>query len=132
MKIIHGSVHLSTFGFPFPGEALRCHCGGRRQCLESVETCKGADDVCASIIFTGPGKYIYFCTVHVQKKPIHFRVRVITITQNLTKVSNDPFCLLSVVTVPGYFQSCYPSFECQLLSSSSITQGFCCSKDLCN
>ncbi|AWP17757.1 putative three finger toxin MALT0070C-like isoform 4 [Scophthalmus maximus] len=68
--------------------ALRCHCGGRRQCLESVETCKGADDVCASIIFTGP--------------------------------------------VPGYFQSCYPSFECQLLSSSSITQGFCCSKDLCN
>ncbi|AWP17756.1 putative ras-related protein Rab-5C-like [Scophthalmus maximus] len=35
-------------------EALRCYCGGRRQCSGNVETCRGSGYVCASVIFTSP------------------------------------------------------------------------------
>uniref|UniRef100_A0A3Q3WL69 UPAR/Ly6 domain-containing protein n=1 Tax=Mola mola TaxID=94237 RepID=A0A3Q3WL69_MOLML len=35
-------------------EALRCNCGGMKQCSRPVETCYGSNNVCASvIIFAG-------------------------------------------------------------------------------
>ncbi|XP_061765656.1 lymphocyte antigen 6D-like [Nerophis ophidion] len=36
------------------GEALRCNCGGRRQCPGNVETCSGEANACASVIFHVP------------------------------------------------------------------------------
>uniref|UniRef100_A0A3Q3BF95 Snake toxin/toxin-like domain-containing protein n=1 Tax=Kryptolebias marmoratus TaxID=37003 RepID=A0A3Q3BF95_KRYMA len=40
-------------------EALKCYCGGKRQCSNPIETCSGTDNVCASVIFHAP-IYSYF------------------------------------------------------------------------
>ncbi|XP_061765657.1 toxin 3FTx-Oxy5-like [Nerophis ophidion] len=44
------------------GEALRCNCGGRRQCPGNVETCYGQANACASVVFLVPSlSYLKGC-----------------------------------------------------------------------
>lgn len=40
----------AIFSFLFPGEALRCNCGGASKCSGRIETCSGFNPVCASMI----------------------------------------------------------------------------------
>uniref|UniRef100_A0A3B4VFA1 UPAR/Ly6 domain-containing protein n=1 Tax=Seriola dumerili TaxID=41447 RepID=A0A3B4VFA1_SERDU len=45
-------------------EALRCHCGGIRDCLSPVETCQGEDNVCENKTFSNdPLSFFYVSTV---------------------------------------------------------------------
>lgn len=51
---------VKKFTLFFPGEALRCYCGGLKKCTSSIETCHGSGYICGSVpIFDGPSKY--FC-----------------------------------------------------------------------
>ncbi|PWA21343.1 hypothetical protein CCH79_00003062 [Gambusia affinis] len=43
-----------------PNEALRCHCGGKRRCPSSIETCITSDSVCISASFYGVPQPFYF------------------------------------------------------------------------
>ncbi|XP_059892609.1 CD59 glycoprotein-like isoform X1 [Gadus macrocephalus] len=46
-----------AFGF---GEALRCNRCISRSCSNTVETCSGPNDVCASVIFLPPAPINFF------------------------------------------------------------------------
>ncbi|MED6236495.1 hypothetical protein ILYODFUR_036557 [Ilyodon furcidens] len=41
-------------------DALRCHCGGKRRCPSSIETCTSSDSVCISASFYGVPQPFYF------------------------------------------------------------------------
>uniref|UniRef100_A0A8C6NPM7 Snake toxin/toxin-like domain-containing protein n=1 Tax=Nothobranchius furzeri TaxID=105023 RepID=A0A8C6NPM7_NOTFU len=41
-------------------EALKCYCGGKRQCPDRIETCIGSDSVCISASFYGVPQPFYF------------------------------------------------------------------------
>lgn len=44
---------LTKFIYLFPvGESLQCYCGGSKFCPEPIETCRGQNDVCGSVMFS--------------------------------------------------------------------------------
>lgn len=56
-------MFLTKFIYLFViGESLQCFCGGSKFCPEPIETCRGQNDVCGSVMFSvGSSKWLWSC-----------------------------------------------------------------------
>ncbi|KAL7372155.1 hypothetical protein ABVT39_011101 [Epinephelus coioides] len=131
------------------GEALECWCGGIRQCSGRTETCRGSNDVCASVHFLG-GYQISGQTRENMKTVILALVVLLVVSQGEALVCwcggtrscsgrtetcrrSDNVCAsVRYENSPrNNFHGCYQRDNCQKLNHPGVVSCGCCNTDRC-